>query len=53
MDTGTLLVVLALGTLLAVLVFALVSKRKTEQRLHDEDAPRSTLAENAPNSRER
>ncbi len=28
----------------AVLVFAIISKKKTEERLEDDDAPKSTLA---------
>ena len=44
MDLTFLVVVLALGTMLAFIVFALVSKEKTEKRLNDDDAPKSTLA---------
>lgn len=36
-------------TLGAVIVFALVSKKKTEARMEDDSAPKSTLAEDAPN----
>ena len=36
MDTGMLIAFLALFTLLAVLVFALVNKRQTQKQLHDE-----------------
>ncbi len=35
---------LGLGTLLAVAVFALISKERTEARRHDPNAPISTLA---------
>jgi hypothetical protein len=47
MDIGFLLGVLALGTMLAVTVFALVSKRSVEDR-RDSDAPKSRLAKDAP-----
>ena len=39
---------LALITLLAVCVFALVSKARTEHRRHDPDAPKSSLAKDSP-----
>jgi hypothetical protein len=42
--------VLSMITLLAVAVFALVSKSRTERRRHDPDAPKSTLAPDAPNT---
>ncbi len=48
MDIDILIIFLALFTLLAVLVFALVSKRRTEKRMRDENAPKSTLAKDAP-----
>lgn len=51
MDLDVLLVTLSLGTLLVVIVFALVSKRATERRRDDPDAPKSTLAKDAPSSR--
>lgn len=44
MDTGSIVVFLALFTLLAVAVFALWSKRKTEDKLDNPDATKSTLA---------
>lgn len=44
MDFTYLIVVLALGTLFAGLVFALVSKAKVEKRKDDPNAPKSTLA---------
>lgn len=44
MDITYLAVILALGTMLAFIVFALASKAKTEERLEDPDAPKSTLA---------
>ncbi len=48
MSIDILIIFLALFTLLAVLVFALVSKRRTEKRMRDENAPKSTLAKDAP-----
>lgn len=52
MDTGSLLAFLALFTLIAVIVFAWVSKRRTEARRHDpaahRDENKSTLAKDAP-----
>jgi hypothetical protein len=48
MDTTWLVAVLALVTLGAVLIFALVSKKKTDDRRHS-DQPKSTLAADAPN----
>ncbi len=48
MDFAYIIPLLALITLLAVLVFALVNKRKTEERRMDPNAPRSTLAADAP-----
>lgn len=50
MDITFLLVILALATLGAVTIFALVSKSRTEKRMKDDDAPKSRLAEDAPNS---
>lgn len=44
MDTGTLVVVLALFTLLAIAFFALRSKQKTEEKLDDPNSTKSTLA---------
>lgn len=44
MDFSGLIPLLSLLTLLAVAVFALVSKGATEERRHDPDAPVSTLA---------
>ena len=44
MDLTTLLVVLALGTLLAGVVFALASKAQVEARMDDPSATKSTLA---------
>lgn len=50
-EIDVFLVILALGTLLAVIVFALISKNRTEKRRHDPDAEKSTLAKDAPDSR--
>jgi hypothetical protein len=48
MDLSLFLPVLTFGTLLAVAVFAFVSSVRTNQRLSDPDAPKSTLAADAP-----
>jgi hypothetical protein len=57
MDTGSLLGFLALFTLFAVIVFALISKKKTEERRHDpaahRDENKSTLASDAPDQHHR
>ncbi|PJF10507.1 hypothetical protein [Pseudorhodobacter sp. MZDSW-24AT] len=42
--TGALIPFLSLLTMLAVLIFALVSKARVEERRHDPNAPKSTLA---------
>ncbi|WP_295314356.1 hypothetical protein [Roseobacter sp.] len=44
MDATYIIVILALMTMLAVIVFSLYSKHKTEERLDDPNAPKSTLA---------
>ena len=52
MEVGYLLPILALFTLLAVCIAALVSKRSTDKRrekLWRGEAPKSTLSEDAPN----
>lgn len=41
---------LALMTMLAAIIFALVSKHRTEQKLDDPNAPKSTLAKDAQNA---
>lgn len=51
MDLSFLVPLLALFTLLAVVVFALVSKNRVEKRRKDENAPKSTLAKDAPDHR--
>ena len=51
MDFAYLIPLLALITLLAVLVFALVSKRNREARRHGPSVPPSTLAPDAPSRR--
>ncbi len=48
MDTTFFLPLLTMITLLAVVIFALVSKHRTEQRRHDPNAPKSTLAKDGP-----
>lgn len=48
MDFTWLVPLLALVTLFAVLVFALVSKRAVEERRHDPNVPTSTLATDGP-----
>lgn len=44
MTTETLLIVLPAVTFAAFIVFAVVSKRRTEARMEDPDAPKSSLA---------
>lgn len=51
MDTTYLVVVLFLVTLSAVMIFALVSKARTEKKLEDDDAPKSTLAKDSEDTR--
>ncbi len=51
METSGLIVTLSIVTLLAVLAIAWISKRRTDKRKHDPQAPKSTLAEDAPNTR--
>jgi hypothetical protein len=48
MELSFLVPLLALITLLAVAVFALMSKSRVEKRRRDPDAPKSTLAEDSP-----
>jgi len=50
MDGFPLIAILAIGTLLVVVVAGFMSKRKTEERLHDENAQKSTLAADAPDT---
>jgi hypothetical protein len=49
MDTGTLIGVLAFGTMLAVLVLAYRSNIEMQKRM-ESDKPKSTLAADAPNT---
>jgi hypothetical protein len=49
MDGSFLLPALAFATLGIVLVLAIISKRKTDARRDDPNAPKSTLASDAPN----
>ena len=46
--SGAIIPFLSLLTLLAVAVFALVSKARVEARRHDPTAPKSTLAKDGP-----
>jgi Tfp pilus assembly protein PilX len=48
MDMTQLIVVLFLFTILAVMGFAAFSKRKTEERMSDPNAPKSSLATDGP-----
>ena len=48
LDLFWLLPVLTMLTLLSVIVFALISKKKTEERRHDPNAPKSSLATDGP-----
>ena len=48
METWYFLAGLFLVTVGAVLVFAWVSKRRTEERLEDPEAPKSSLAKDGP-----
>jgi hypothetical protein len=47
MDYGFVVPLLALLTLLAVCIFALVSKARAERLLHDPRAPKSSLAKDS------
>ena len=48
MTSSFIVPLLALVTMLAAVVFALVSKAKTDARRHDPNAPTSTLAKDGP-----
>ncbi|MGV8954380.1 MAG: hypothetical protein ACOH2M_25005 [Cypionkella sp.] len=48
MDTAFIVPLLAMMTLLAVCVFALISKANIERRRHDPNAPKSSLAVDGP-----
>lgn len=48
MDNSMLIPILSLGTISAVLVFALWSRERTLKRKNDENAPKSRLASDAP-----
>lgn len=50
MEITTLVFVLMLMTLLAALIFAIVSKRRVEERRENDEAPKSTLAKDTPDS---
>ena len=49
MTISDLVVVLQLLTMTAGIAFAIGSKIATEKRMEDDDAPKSTLAADAPN----
>ncbi len=51
MDWTSLVTFLAVITLGAGVVVALISQRKTEQRMANPDAPKSTLAKDAPSDK--
>lgn len=51
MGSEILIAVLALVTFGIVMLVAMRSKAKTEERRKDPDAPKSTLAADAPNTR--
>ncbi len=51
MTIETLLAVLALGTIAAVAVFAFASRQRVKERREDPEAPKSTLAADAPDTR--
>lgn len=48
MTTTWLISILAFGTLGAVLVFAAWSRKRTIERMEDDNAPKSRLASDAP-----
>jgi len=48
MDLVWLLPLLAMFTLLAVIIFALVSKKAVDERRRDPNAPKSSLAPDSP-----
>ncbi len=48
MNVDILLPVLTFGTIGAVIVFAIISQQRTNKRLHDPNAPHSSLARRTP-----
>jgi hypothetical protein len=48
MDTWIFVAILFLVTMGAFLLWATVSKRQTEKKLHDPNAPKSSLAKDGP-----
>jgi hypothetical protein len=48
MEYGWIIPLLFMITLLAVAIFALISKGQVEARRHDPNAPKSTLAKDGP-----
>ncbi|MEO0386592.1 MAG: hypothetical protein AAF281_03555 [Pseudomonadota bacterium] len=51
MDVSLLLPALFLVTCIAVVAFAVVSRKHLSKRQQDDDAPKSTLAADAPDHR--
>lgn len=51
MTSTALIPFLFVMTLGAVIAFAVISKRRTERRMKNDDAPESTLAKDTPDSR--
>jgi hypothetical protein len=51
MDLAWIIPLLALMTLLAGSVFALISQKRTEERRKDDSVPKSSLASDAPSDR--
>ncbi len=47
-DTNILLPILALFTLCAIVVFALISKKRTDARKHDPSDPGSSISRDTP-----
>lgn len=50
MDTGFFLGFLSIFTLVAIIVIALVGRSRAQKRRRDEEAPKSRLAEDAPDT---
>lgn len=51
MSVDLLLAVLSLGTIAVILVFAFLSRRRTDLLFNDEDHPNATLAKDPSDSR--
>ena len=50
MDTGFFVGVLSIFTLVAVIAIALVSRSRAQKRRRDDEAPKSRLAKDAPDT---